>query len=178
MTCVNFRLVVHDQDSLGHVVMLAQHPATVADECEAVVNAHGEPWNVTSQDLRVAFMPDSSSVPTLVGMRTTATFLAQPLVAASVPGGRIGPTIAALVGLAAVVLGWRTFRRHDRISGQPTAVIGIGAATVLAGVVFLALADEGPGSGNGVVGSGAAVTLGLVGIVLGVLARRRRERAA
>ena len=64
---------------------------------------------MTSQDLRVAFMPDSSSVPTLVGMRTTATFLAQPLVAASVPGGRIGPTIAALVGLAAVVLGWKTF---------------------------------------------------------------------
>jgi hypothetical protein len=29
MTCVIFRLVVHDQDSLGHVVMLARHPATV-----------------------------------------------------------------------------------------------------------------------------------------------------
>jgi hypothetical protein len=158
--------------------MLARHPATVAGDCEAVVNAHAEPTNVTSQDLRFAFIPSSTSARTLVGMRTTATLLAQPLYAASVPGGRIGPTVAALVGLGAVVLGWRILRRHDRRSGRPTTVVGIGAATVLAGGLFLALADDGPGSGNGVVGSGAAVTLGLLAIVLGALARRRRERAA
>ena len=33
------------------------------------------------------------------------------------------------------------------------------------------LADGGPGTGNGVVGSSAAVTLGLVAILLGALAR-------
>jgi hypothetical protein len=95
--------------------------------------------------------------------------------AASVPGGRVGPTVAALIGLATVVVGWRTFRRRERLSPRPMLVVGIGVATVVAGVAFLLLADDGPGSGNGVVGSGAAVTLGLVAILLGTLARARRR---
>jgi hypothetical protein len=111
-------------------------------------------------------------------MRTTATQLLEPVVAASVPGGRLGPTLTAFVGVAAVVLGWRTFRRRDHLSSRPTIVVGLGVATVAAGVVFLALADDGPGSGNGVVGSGAAVVLGLAAIALGALARVRRHRVA
>ena len=111
-------------------------------------------------------------------MRTNAALLAQPVVAVSVPGGRVGPTIAALVGLAAVVIGWRTFRHHDRFTSRPATVVGIGLATVVAGVAFLVLADGGPGTGNGVVGSSAAITLGLVAILLGALARTRREPAA
>jgi hypothetical protein len=111
-------------------------------------------------------------------MRTTAALLAQPVVAVSVPGGRVGPTIAALVGVVGVVIGWRTLRRHGRFSSRPTTVVGIGVATVVAGVTFLVLADGGPGTGNGVVGSSAAVTLGLIAMVLGALARTRRERAA
>jgi Family of unknown function (DUF6223) len=111
-------------------------------------------------------------------MRTTAALLAQPVVAVSVPGGRLGPTVAALVGLAAVVIGWRTFRRRDRFTSRPTTVVGIGVATVVAGAAFLLLADGGPGTGNGVVGSGAAVTLGLVATLLGALARTRRAPAA
>ena len=111
-------------------------------------------------------------------MRTTAALLAQPVVAVSVPGGRIGPTIAALVGLAAVVIGWRTLRRRGRFSSRPATVVGVGVATVVVGVAFLVLADGGPGTGNGVVGSGAAVTLGLVAILLGALAHTRREHAA
>lgn len=59
--------------------------------------------------------------------------------------------------------------------GAATTVVGIGIATVVAGVTFLVLADDGPGSGNGVVGSSAAVTLGLVAIPLGTLARARRR---
>ena len=111
-------------------------------------------------------------------MRTNATLLAQPFVAVSVPGGRVGPTIAALVGLAAVVIGWRTFRRHDRFTSRPATVVGIGVATVVAGVAFLVLADGGRGTGNGVVGSGAAITLGLAAILLGAFARTRRGPAA
>lgn len=114
----------------------------------------------------------------LAAMRTTAAPLLQPVMAVSVPGGRLGPTIAALVGVAAVIIGWRTFRRHDRFSSRPTTVVGIGVATVVAGVAFLVLADGGPGTGNGVVGSSAAVTLGLVAILLGALARTRREPVA
>ena len=111
-------------------------------------------------------------------MRTNAALLAQPVVAVSVPGGRVGPTIAALVGLAAVVIGWRTFRGRDRFTSRPTTVVGVGVATVVSGVAFLVLADGGPGTGNGVVGSSAAVTLGLAAIVLGALARTRRDPAA
>ena len=110
-------------------------------------------------------------------MRTTAALFAQPVMAVSVPGGRLGPTITALIGVAAVVIGWRTFRRRNRLSSRPTTVIGIGAATVVAGVAFLVLADGGPGTGNGVIGSGAAVALGIVTILLGALARTRREPA-
>ena len=111
-------------------------------------------------------------------MRTNAALLAQPVMAVSVPGGRLGPTIAALVGLAAVVTGWRTFRRHDRFTSRPATVVGIGVAAVIAGAAFLVLADGGPGTGNGVVGSSAAVTLGLAAMLLGALAHTRREPAA
>jgi hypothetical protein len=111
-------------------------------------------------------------------MRTTTEHLAHSIVAASVPGGRLGPTITALLGVAAVVAGWRTFRRHDRFAVPPTTVVGLGAATFVAGVVFLALADDGPGSGNGVVGSAAAVMLGILAIVLGALALTQRRRVA
>lgn len=110
-------------------------------------------------------------------MHTSSALHLQPLVAVSVPGGRVGPTIAALVGLAVAGVGWRTFRRRDRFSARPTTVIAIGVATVLAGVAFLLLADGGPGTGNGVVGSSAAVALGLVASVLGALARVRPRPA-
>ena len=111
-------------------------------------------------------------------MRTTTDHLAHSIVAASVPGGRVGPTITAVVGVAAVVIGWRTLRRHDRFVLPPTTVVGLGAAIVVAGVVFLALADDGPGSGNGVVGSAAAVMLGTLAIVLGAVALTQRGRVA
>lgn len=111
-------------------------------------------------------------------MSITSALAVHSAVAVSVPGGRLGPTIAALVGLAAAALGWATFRRHARLSSRPTTVIGIGAGSVAAGVAFLVLADGGPGTGNGVVGSIAAVTLGLVAIALGALTRARRERMA
>ena len=137
---------------------------------------NAETW--PPQDRRETFTAGSSSATSVVGMRTNAALLAQPVVAVSVPGGRVGPTIAALVGLVAVVIGWRTFRRHGRFTSQPTTVVGIGVATVTAGVAFLVLADGGPGTGNGVVGSGAAVTLGLAAILLGALARTRRDPAA
>ncbi len=99
------------------------------------------------------------------------------VVGVSVPGGRFGPTVAALVGLAVVVIGWRTFRRRDRYASRPTTVIGAGAATAIAGVVFLLLADGGPGTGNGVVGSSAAVMLGVVATLLGTLAHKRADSA-
>ena len=92
--------------------------------------------------------------------------------------GRIGPTITALLGLAAAVLGARALTRArrpaDRISSaapddHPTALL-LGLSAVLLGGLFLAAADGGPGTGNGVVGSAAAIVLGSIGIGLDRLA--------
>jgi hypothetical protein len=87
--------------------------------------------------------------------------------------GRVGPTITALLALAAVVLAARALaraRRPDRVASDgrdqhPTA-LWLGIPAVLLGGLFLAAADGGPGTGNGVVGSAAAIVLGLVAIGL------------
>ena len=98
--------------------------------------------------------------------------------------GRLGPTITALLGLAATVLGARAFARArrpaDRISSgapdhQPTAFL-LGLSAVLLGGLFLAAADGGPGTGNGVVGSAAAIVLGSIAIGLDRLTATRRSR--
>jgi hypothetical protein len=94
--------------------------------------------------------------------------------------GRLGPTITALIGLSAVVLGARALARAQRPSDQllgdarPTALL-LGAPAVLLGALFLAAADGGPGTGNGVVGSAAAIVLGAIAIGLDQFARRRRS---
>lgn len=101
---------------------------------------------------------------------------AQPTLAAlTIMGsGRLGPTITALLGLAATVLGARALARArrpgDRISSdvrdhRPAALL-LGMSAVLLGGLFLATADGGPGTGNGVVGSAAAIVFGFVAIAL------------
>lgn len=88
--------------------------------------------------------------------------------------GRLGPTITALLGLAAAVLGARALVRARRPDDwlspdvrdhRPTA-LWLGTSAVLLGGIFLAAADGGPGTGNGVVGSAAAIVLGFVAIGL------------
>jgi drug/metabolite transporter (DMT)-like permease len=95
--------------------------------------------------------------------------------------GRLGPTITALLGLAAAVLAARTLARAKRPANQtssaerdhrPTALL-LGMTAVLLGVLFLAAADGGPGTGNGVVGSAAAIVLGFIAIGLDRLAATR-----
>lgn len=103
---------------------------------------------------------------------------AHSVTAASVPGGRLGPTLAALLGIPAVVLGWRSFRGLGRVAPRPAAVVGLGGATIAGGVTFILLADGGPGTGNGVVGSLVAIVLGLATAMLGIVARARDGRAA
>lgn len=98
--------------------------------------------------------------------------------------GRLGPTITALLGLAAAVLGARELSRArrsaDRISldaprHRPTARL-LGLAAVILGGLFLAAADGGPGTGNGVVGSAAAIVFGSIAIGLDRLAASQRSR--
>ena len=92
--------------------------------------------------------------------------------------GRLGPTITALLGLAAAVLGARALLRarrpDDRLSsdarGRRPTILLLGTSAVLLGGLFLAAADGGPGTGNGVFGSAAAIVLGFVAIGLDRLA--------
>lgn len=97
--------------------------------------------------------------------------------------GRLGPTITALLGLAATVLGVRAVARARRPGDRdsfatpdhrPTALL-LGMFAVLLGGLFLATADGGPGTGNGVVGSAAAMVFGFVAIGLDRFAAMQRS---
>lgn len=100
--------------------------------------------------------------------------------------GLLGPTIAALVGLAAAGFGARALLRARRLdhSTQPGSgrrrltVLLFGLLAVLLGVVFLAAADGGLGTGNGVVGSAAAIGLGAVAVALDRLAAIHENQSA
>jgi len=101
--------------------------------------------------------------------------------------GRLGPTLTALIGLAATVIGGRALARARRRSRSDTdavapggrngdvAALALGAISLVLGGLFLAAADGGPGTGNGVVGSFVAIVLGPTAMVLGGLARARRR---
>ncbi|MDP1792598.1 MAG: DUF6223 family protein [Acidimicrobiales bacterium] len=100
--------------------------------------------------------------------------------------GRLGPTITALLGLAAVVLGARAIvrarRPEDRLAsglrGHRPNVLLLGTSAVFLGGIFLADADGGPGTGNGVVGSAAAIVLGFVAIGLDRFAAMHRSHSS
>jgi hypothetical protein len=115
----------------------------------------------------------------------------QPLLAAiTIMGsGRLGPTVAALLGLSGTVIGGLALIRSKRRNQvnvdnratdgrrRATAALVLGLISLVLGGLFLATADGGPGTGNGVVGSGAAVVLGPIAIILGGLTRARSRAA-
>ncbi|MFI7677336.1 DUF6223 family protein [Actinophytocola sp. NPDC049390] len=86
---------------------------------------------------------------------------------------RLVATVAALVGLAGVIVGALARSRSRR--GGALFAVATGALAAAGGVLTLVVADGGPGTGNGVVAGWAAVVLGPVAIALGglVLARVR-----
>jgi hypothetical protein len=100
--------------------------------------------------------------------------------------GRLGPTITALLGLVAAVLGARALARARRpvdqtpsnLRDHPPAALLLGVVAVLLGGLFLATADGGPGTGNGVVGSAAAIALGVIAIALDRFASMQQGRSA
>jgi hypothetical protein len=96
--------------------------------------------------------------------------------------GRIGPTLAAMIGLIATVVAGLALTRTKLRTRSDVEVgansdqsantaLALGAISLILGGVFLATADGGPGTGNGVVGSFAALVLGPIAMVLGGLAR-------
>lgn len=92
---------------------------------------------------------------------------------------RVWASVAALVALGAVVIGWLALRSARRTGGgRMGAVVALAGGLISAvnGVVKLAVADGGLGTGNGVFGAALALVLGLAGAGLGGLALARRRR--
>ncbi|MEV4549099.1 DUF6223 family protein [Nonomuraea wenchangensis] len=91
---------------------------------------------------------------------------------------RVWASVAALVALGGVVIGWPALRSARRGGGRRGAVVALVAGVIggLNGAVKLAVADGGLGTGNGVFGAALALALGLAGAVLGRLALARSRR--
>jgi hypothetical protein len=114
-----------------------------------------------------------------------AHVLAQPTADAyTLTAGRLWSTVAALLGLAGLVIGGlalaRSARRIGTGTGRRGAIVALvaGLASAVIGGLVVAVADGGPGSGSGIVGGFVALVVGLIAMVLGwqALARSRRTQ--
>ncbi|MFG2104947.1 DUF6223 family protein [Micromonospora echinaurantiaca] len=97
--------------------------------------------------------------------------------------GRLGASVAAVLGLAGAIVGGLALARPtSRIgtgSGRLGAVVSLAAGVVgigLGGLVVVT-SDSGIGTGNGRGGAYVALLVGLVAVVLGGLALVRSRRA-
>jgi hypothetical protein len=98
--------------------------------------------------------------------------------------GRIGATVAAVVGLIGAVIGGLALARSAGRIGTGTGRRGAIVALVLGpiglviGGLVVATADGGLGTGNGLGGGIVAMMVGLIGMTLGGLALARSRRTA
>lgn len=112
----------------------------------------------------------------------------QPMVAGALAmsSGRLGATVAYAAGLTSLALGvlaLRSARRLDPVGDDapaawwraPTVPIWLGLFGLALGGLVVAAADGGVGTGDGLGGGVIAVALGVVGVVVGGLARARRR---
>jgi hypothetical protein len=122
----------------------------------------------------------------IVGLATPAAaqVLVQPVDAYTLTAGRLWSAVAALLGLAGVVIGGlalaRSARRIGTGTGRRGAVVALAAGlvcTVIGGLV-VAAADGGPGTGYGIVGGYVDLAVGPIAMVLGGLALARARRTA
>lgn len=96
--------------------------------------------------------------------------------------GRLWSAVAALVGIAGVVVGGWALARSRRTgtgSGRRGALVALasGPAAAVGGGLVVAAAEGGPGTGYGIVGGYVALAVGLLAVVLGGLALARSRRA-
>jgi Family of unknown function (DUF6223) len=89
--------------------------------------------------------------------------------------GRVWSVVAALLGVAGVVVAGLALARFNRV-GRRGAVVALvaGLAGMVIGGLVVAAADGGPGTGYGIVGGYAALAVGLIAVALGGLAMARR----
>ncbi|WP_167538709.1 DUF6223 family protein [Microbispora catharanthi] len=122
----------------------------------------------------------------IVGLATPATAhaLVQPVDAYTLTAGRLWSVVAALLGLAGVVIGGLALARSaGRIgtgTGRRGAIVALAAGlacTVIGGLV-VAAADGGPGTGYGIVGGYVDLVVGPIAMILGGLALARSRRTA
>jgi hypothetical protein len=109
-----------------------------------------------------------------------AHVLAQPgaVSAYTLTAGRAWSLVAALLGLAGVVIGWLAMTRSTRRIGRRGAVgaVAAGLASMVIGGLVVAAAKGGAGTGYGIVGGYVDLVVGLIAIVLGGLALARSRR--
>ncbi|MFD9516299.1 DUF6223 family protein [Streptomyces sp. NPDC059979] len=113
--------------------------------------------------VRVAFQPVAASLFTM-------------------SAGRLGATVAALVGLTGVVIGGRAARSAGRMGAgsrpsRASLALVAGLIAMALGGLVVATSDSGIGTGNGRGGAFVALMVGLISMVLGGLALARSRRA-
>jgi len=98
--------------------------------------------------------------------------------------GRIGASVAAVVGLIGAVIGGlalaRSVGRIGTGNGRRGAIVALvlGPIGLVTGGLVVATADGGLGTGNGLGGGIVAMMVGLIGMALGGLALARSRRTA
>lgn len=102
-----------------------------------------------------------------------------PASAYALTAGRLWSSVAALLGVAGVVIGGlalaRSAGRFGTGTGRRGAIVALAAGLVGAviGGLVVAAAEGGPGTGYGIVGGYVALAVGGIAMVLGGLALRR-----
>ncbi|MBF6239095.1 hypothetical protein IU474_18765 [Nocardia otitidiscaviarum] len=97
--------------------------------------------------------------------------------ASELSAGRLGGLVAALVGIAGVVVGGLALARRGGRLGTGGAAIAAAVAGLFAialGALVVVTADGGLGTGNGLGGGIVAMVIGLIALIVGGLARARR----
>ncbi|HET6856569.1 MAG TPA: DUF6223 family protein [Streptomyces sp.] len=123
------------------------------------------------------------SVPFMLAAPEAAYADFQPVAASvfTMSAGRLGATVAGLVGLTGVVIGGLVLRSVGRFAtrnrrGGATAGLVAGLIAMSLGGLVVATSDSGIGTGNGRGGAFVALVLGLISMVLGGLALARARR--
>jgi hypothetical protein len=109
---------------------------------------------------------------------------AQPIAASvyTMSAGRLGASVAAVLGLTGVIIGGLALARPTSRIGTGNGRLGasvalaVGLIGIALGGLVVATSDSGIGTGNGRAGAYVALVVGLIAIVLGGLALARSRR--